>query len=93
MRALGASRRQLQRAQLIELGATGALAGLLAALGAIAIGAVLAEQVFRFEFEPRWVAVPAAVAAGASLSIVAGWFGLRRVVDSPPLATLRDAAS
>jgi hypothetical protein len=37
--------------------------------------------------------VPAAVAAGASLSIVAGWFGLRRVVDSPPLATLRDAAS
>jgi putative ABC transport system permease protein len=93
MRALGASRRQLHRAQLIELGATGALAGLLAALGALAIGAVLAEQVFRFEFEPRWVAVPLAVAAGATLSMVAGWFGLRRVVDSPPLATLRDTAS
>jgi putative ABC transport system permease protein len=93
MRALGASRRQLHRAQLIELGATGALAGLLAALGAIAIGAVLAEQVFRFDFEPRWLAVPAAVAAGAALSIVAGWFSLRKVVDSPPLATLRDAAS
>lgn len=93
MRALGASRRQLQRAQTIELGATGALAGLLAALGAIAIGAVLAEQVFRFDFEPRWATVPLAMAAGAGLSIVAGWFGLRRVVDSPPLATLRDAAS
>jgi ABC-type branched-subunit amino acid transport system permease subunit len=49
--------------------------------------------VFRFDFEPRWLAVPAAVAAGAALSIVAGWFSLRKVVDSPPLATLRDAAS
>jgi putative ABC transport system permease protein len=90
MRALGASRSQLQRAQLLELGATGALAGLLAALGAIAIGAVLAEQVFRFDFEPRWLSVPIAVAAGAALSAIAGWFGLRRVVDSPPLATLRE---
>jgi putative ABC transport system permease protein len=90
MRALGASRRQLQRAQLLELGATGALAGLLAALGAIAIGAVLAGQVFRFEFEPRWASVPMGVAAGAALSMLAGWIGLRRVVDSPPLATLRD---
>jgi putative ABC transport system permease protein len=90
MRALGASRSQLQRAQLLELGATGALAGLLAALGAIAIGAVLAEQVFRFDFEPRWLSVPAAVTAGAALSAIAGWFGLRRVVDSPPLATLRE---
>jgi putative ABC transport system permease protein len=92
MRALGASRSQLQRAQLLELGATGALAGLLAALGAIAIGAVLADQVFRFDFEPRWVSVPIAVVAGAALSAIAGWFGLRRVVDSPPLATLRELA-
>jgi hypothetical protein len=51
---------------------------------------VLAEQVFRFDFEPRWLSVPAAVTAGAALSAIAGWFGLRRVVDSPPLATLRE---
>jgi putative ABC transport system permease protein len=91
MRALGASRRQLQRAQLAELAATGALAGLLAALGAIAIGAVLADQVFRFEFTPRWGPVPLAMLAGAALSSIAGWFSLRSVVDSPPLATLRNA--
>jgi putative ABC transport system permease protein len=91
MRALGASRSQLQRAQLFELAATGALAGLLAALGAIAIGAVLAEQVFQFEFVPRWGSVPLAMLAGAALSSIAGWFSLRRVIDSPPLATLRDA--
>jgi putative ABC transport system permease protein len=92
MRALGASRAQLQRAQVMELASSGALAGLLAALGAIAIGAVLAEQVFRFDFEPRWSAVPLAMLAGASLSVVAGWFSLRKVVDSPPLATLRESA-
>jgi putative ABC transport system permease protein len=53
MRALGASRLQLQRAQFFELAATGALAGLLAALGALAVGAVLATQVFQFDFSPR----------------------------------------
>jgi putative ABC transport system permease protein len=91
MRALGASRKQLNRAQLIELFVTGALAGLLAALGAIAIGAVLAEQVFQFDFSPRWSTVPLGAAAGALLSVVAGWFSLRSVVNSPPLATLRNA--
>jgi predicted lysophospholipase L1 biosynthesis ABC-type transport system permease subunit len=43
MRALGASRRQLQRAQMLELGVTGALSGLLAAFGAIAVGAVILD--------------------------------------------------
>ena len=90
MRALGASRRQLQRAQLFELAATGALAGCLAALGAIAIGAVLAHQVFDFEFAARWGSVPLAMLAGAALSTIAGWFSLKSVVDSPPLATLRN---
>jgi putative ABC transport system permease protein len=90
MRALGASRRQLARAQLLELAVTGALAGLLAALGALAVGGVLAERVFQFDFSPRWGSVPVAVLAGAGLSMMAGWFSLRTVVDSPPLATLRE---
>jgi putative ABC transport system permease protein len=91
MRALGASRRQLQRAQMLELGVTGGLAGLLAAFGAIAVGAVLASQVFQFDFVPRWSTVPLAMLAGAALAMVAGWFSLRSVVDSPPLASLREA--
>jgi hypothetical protein len=31
------------------------------------------------------------VALGASLSVIAGWFSLRSVVNSPPIATLRNA--
>jgi len=62
----------------------------LAALGAIAIGAVLAHQVFDFEFSARWSSVPLAMLAGAALSMIAGWFSLKSVVDSPPLATLRN---
>ncbi len=91
MRALGASRAQLHRAQLFELAITGALAGLLAALGAMAIGAVLAHQVFQFEFTPRWSTLPIAILVGTALSVIAGWFSLRSVVESPPLATLRGA--
>jgi putative ABC transport system permease protein len=91
MRALGASRRQLNRAQLLELAVTGALAGLMASAGAIAVGALLAEQVFRFDFDPRWSTIPVGMAVGATLALVAGWFSLRTVVNTPPLSTLRNA--
>lgn len=91
MRALGASRRQLAGSQLLELAMSGALAGLLAALGSIAIGWALAEQVFRFAYEPQWLALPIGAAFGALLSLAAGWLSLRAVLSAPPLASLRDA--
>ena len=91
MRALGASRAQLARAQTWELGLSGGLAGLLAAAGALAIGAVLARQVFQFDFDPRWSSLLWGTAAGAAVAIGAGWLGLRGVLNSPPLATLRAA--
>ncbi len=91
MRALGASGRQLAAAQLIELAFSGALAGLMAAAGSIAIGWVLAGQVFQFDYAPRWAALPAGIAIGTVLSLLAGWLGLRGVLRAPPLATLRNA--
>ncbi|MEK9720309.1 MAG: FtsX-like permease family protein [Quisquiliibacterium sp.] len=90
MRALGASRAQLAQAQFWELGLSGALSGLLASAGALAIGAALASQVFGFGYEPRWSSVTAAVAAGMLLALLAGWLGLRGVLRAPPLATLRE---
>ncbi|MCD6680865.1 MAG: ABC transporter permease [Burkholderiaceae bacterium] len=91
MRALGASARQLSSAQRIELAFSGGLAGLLAALGSIAIGWALAEQVFGFAYAPRWMIVPAGAAIGAVLALVAGWLSLRSVLRAPPLLTLRGA--
>jgi ABC-type branched-subunit amino acid transport system permease subunit len=55
----------------------------------MAVGAVLAAQIFQFDFAARWSTVPLAVLAGAMLSVLAGWMSLRSVIDSPPLATLR----
>jgi len=90
MRALGASRSQLARAQIWELGLSGGLAGLLASAGAIAIGAVLARQVFQFDFDPRWASLAWGTLAGALLAVIAGWLSLRGVLRAPPLATLRE---
>jgi len=49
MRALGARREQLRRALLAEFAATGGLAGLIAAFGALAVGQFVAYRVFQFE--------------------------------------------
>lgn len=92
MRSLGASRRQLLAAQMIELAASGLLAGLMAAAGSMLVGWVLATQVFGFGYEPAWWLPAAGALAGSLLSALAGWLGLRDVVARPPLATLRETA-
>lgn len=91
LRALGATRRQLSQAQLIEFLLVGALSGLLAASGAAAMGWGLANYVFKFDwtFNPAvWIA---GLAAGAVCAIAGGWLGLRNVLNQPPLQTLREA--
>ena len=93
MRALGASRAQLRRAQVFELAAMGGLAGLLAALGATLVGVVLAEQVFQFDYALRWGVLPLGAGVGAVLASVAGALGLRSVAQTPPLQTLRESVS
>jgi putative ABC transport system permease protein len=92
MRALGATRRQLQWAQLLELGFSGALAGTLAAAAALAVGLVLARQVFQFEYQPQWLGLLGGLVLGAAAAMLAGTFGLRLVLRTPPIQTLRNAA-
>ena len=91
MRALGASRSQLTRAQVLELALSGLLAGALAAVGAILVGWVLATQVFDFAYRPGWWLLPVGTLAGGAFSAVAGWWSLRSVVRTPPMASLRGA--
>ena len=93
MRALGARRDQLRRALLAEFAAIGAFAGLIAALGAIAVGQFLAQQVFRFEVAINLWLLPLAIGGGALLVTAAGWFAAARLLQSAPLEALRAGSS
>jgi putative ABC transport system permease protein len=89
LRTLGASRRQLTAAQVSEFLALGALAGLLAAAGATAVGYVLADRVFQIPFgwnARLWVV---GVIGAAACVAVAGWLGTRSTLRQSPLAVLR----
>lgn len=90
LRALGATRTQLVRAQWVECVLVGACAGVLAATGASLVGWVLARQVFDF----AWSFSPLALLAGPVLGVVCalagGWFGLNSVLSRPPILTLRE---
>jgi putative ABC transport system permease protein len=91
LRALGASREQLSRAQTAEMICLGALAGLLAAGAAAAVGWTLARFAFEFDYTVApWVFV-LGIGSGVACALAGGWFGLRNVLKSPPLATLREA--
>ncbi|MDR6411256.1 UNVERIFIED_ORG: putative ABC transport system permease protein [Burkholderia sp. 1595] len=91
LRALGASHRQVRAVQVAEFAAVGTLAGLMAALGAQAIGWVLATRVFEFylSFNP-WL-LPAGIVAGVACAGLGGWLSLRHVLARPALQSLRDA--
>ena len=91
LRALGASHRQVRAVQVAEFVAVGALAGLMAALGAEVVGWQLATRVFFFylNFDP-WI-LPAGIAAGVACAGVGGWLSLRHVLARPALQSLRDA--
>lgn len=91
LRALGASRRQLSQAQVAEMVCLGGLAGLLAAAGAAAVGVALARYAFELDYVVSpWVFV-LGIGSGAACALVGGWFGLRSVLKTPPLTTLREA--
>jgi putative ABC transport system permease protein len=91
LRALGASRQQLSRAQVAEMVCLGGLAGLLAAMGAAAIGWALARFAFEFDYVVTpWVFV-LGIGGGALCALIGGWMGLRSVLKTPPLTSLREA--
>ncbi|WMW82006.1 FtsX-like permease family protein [Undibacterium cyanobacteriorum] len=91
LRALGATKNQLSRAQWVEFVLVGSLAGFFAATGASCIGWVLAKFAFKF----AWTFAPtvwlAGIVVGALCAMLGGWLGLRNVLNQPPLLSLRNA--
>jgi putative ABC transport system permease protein len=91
MRVYGASRAQVTGSQRVEVLAMGLLAGLLATLGAAAIGQLLAQRVFELDLPPSaglWIAGPL---AGLLLLSLNAWLSARKVLSASPALTLRDS--
>jgi len=93
LRAVGASSRLLRQVQRIELLGVGLLAGFLASLVAAAVGWALARYAFEFDWTASPLVPLAGAAAGAVLALAAGWWGLRSVLRTPVIETLRKATA
>ena len=91
MRAVGARASLLRQVQRAELAGVGLLAGFLASLVSLAVGWGLARYVFDFSWTGSWTVPLFGSLAGAALALAAGWWGLRSVLNTPVVETLRKA--
>jgi putative ABC transport system permease protein len=91
MRAVGARASLLRQVQRAELAGVGLLAGFLASIVALAVGWGLARFVFDFNWTGSWTVPLLGSLAGAVLALAAGWWGLRSVLNTPVVETLRKA--
>jgi putative ABC transport system permease protein len=90
LRTLGASRSTVLQGVAAEFSALGFLSGTLAAVGATGIGWVLARRLFSLQYTlDPWVWVVGLV-CGTVLVGLSGTLATRRVVNTPPIVTLRD---
>jgi putative ABC transport system permease protein len=88
LRSFGASRRQILATVAAEFLALGALAGLLAAGAAAAIGAVLADAVFNLPYTPSWTIWVIGILASMAVIGLLGIALARGVLNRPPLRSL-----
>ena len=91
MRAVGARASLLRQVQRAELAGVGLLAGFLASAVAVAVGWALARYVFNFAWTASWLVLVLGSLAGAVLALAAGWWGLRSVLNTPVVQTLRQS--
>ncbi len=91
LRTLGARHGQLRGAVLVEFGALGLLAAMLAVGAAAVIGTLVSRQLFDLALSPPRGALLAGGAGGVLLSLLAGWSGTRRILRTPPALALREA--
>ncbi len=92
LRTLGARNRQVRQALLAEFLVLGGVAGVLAGVGASAIGWALAHYVFRMAYVPAATPLLLAVVLGAGGVVLGGWLGTRKLLSRPPLTSLRALA-
>lgn len=91
LRTLGARRRQLDGAVLVEFSVLGGLAALLAVGGAAATGWLVMRELFDLDPVLPWLQLLLGGLGGIALATLAGWWGTRRIVRTPPARALREA--
>ena len=89
LRALGATRSQLRGALLCEFALVGAIAGLVAAAGALGAGWLVAVKVLDVPARLSLAPVLWALLLGIGLALAGAAWLLRSVVNRPPMAALR----
>ncbi|NMG47054.1 FtsX-like permease family protein [Azoarcus communis] len=89
LRTLGARHRQVRQALAAEFLVLGGVAGVLAGVGASAIGWALAQFVFRMNYVPSLWPLALAALVGAVGVMLGGWLGTRKLLSTPPLGSLR----
>jgi putative ABC transport system permease protein len=90
LHTLGASRRKVLQGIAVEFIVLGSLAGILAALGATAVGYVLANQIFKLSYVVNPYLWVYGVLAGAVVVGVTGTLATRKAVTEPPVLVLRE---
>lgn len=97
LRALGASRRQVNRSVLTEALAVGVIgstvglgAGWLLAQGLRAIFGLIGLDLSRASFPVEWSTIVASYAVGVLVTLIAGYLPARRAAKVAPVAALRD---
>jgi putative ABC transport system permease protein len=90
LRTLGASRGTVLQGVAAEFSALGFLSGTLAAFGATGVGWVLARRLFSLPYTLDPMVWVAGLVCGTILVGLSGTLATRRVVNTPPINTLRD---
>jgi len=89
VRALGGTRRLILSSLAAEFAILGALAGIVAVVGAELTVAVLQSQVFQLEVSVHPWIWPVGPLAGALIIVIVGLLGSRSLINTPPMLVLR----
>lgn len=90
LQTLGTQRSKILQGIAVEFTALGSLAGILAALGATAVGFVIAEQVFKLDYTIDPLLWFVGLIVGSVVVGVTGTLATRKAVNEPPVIVLRD---
>lgn len=87
-KALGASNREIVAEFFGESVVLGLAGGLLGALGGMALGGVLTQEVFNLSLEANWWVIPVTMAACAAVSGLGSLLSVRRITTINPAIVL-----